>query len=81
MIAEARSRRKGLARAALDIMIHYAITELECSKFVAKIGDSNQASLALFAKLGFKQVNYSKVFQEVSSMTISLFGKVRHVVT
>ena len=65
MIAEKRSRRKGLARQALQMMMQYAIRELKCTKFVAKIGDTNQASLSLFENLGFHQVKHSKVFQEV----------------
>ena len=65
MVAEERSRRKGLASEAVRIMIHFAVKELNCSKFVAKIGDTNHASLSLFKRLGFHEVSYSKVFKEV----------------
>jgi len=65
MIAEERSRGRGLATQALRAMMYYAGTKLQCTKFVAKIGEANKASLALFQKLGFKQVNYSKIFKEV----------------
>ena len=65
MIAEERSRGRGLASQALRSMIYYAATRLKCTKFVAKIGEANKASLGLFHKLGFKQVNYSEIFKEV----------------
>ncbi|QDZ17737.1 N-acetyltransferase [Chloropicon primus] len=65
MIAEDKSRRKGLALEAVRMMIRYAATELKCTKFVAKIGESNLASLSLFNKLGFREVKRVEVFNEV----------------
>lgn len=35
------------------------------TRFVAKIGFANEASQALFAKLGYKAVKRSEVFKEV----------------
>ncbi len=38
--------------------------ELKKTIFVAKIKDDNNASIALFEKIGFVKVSESKVFQE-----------------
>ena len=66
MIAEERSQRRGLATEALRAMILYAVLDLGCTGFVAKITVSNTPSLALFKKLGFTQIsNNSAIFQEV----------------
>ena len=35
-------------------------------KFQVKIGDKNQSSLKLFAKLGFMQVSHSQIFHEAT---------------
>ena len=55
MIAEPRSRRRGLAQEALRLMMAYAAESLGCRRFVAKIGQANVASLGLFRKLGFRE--------------------------
>lgn len=47
MIAERGSRRKGLAREALTMMMDYCSRELSTSRFVAKIKDHNGASCAV----------------------------------
>ena len=66
MIAEPEARRKGLGREALLLMIDYARTTLDMTKFVAKISFSNSPSLALFQRLGFKETSRSEVFKEVT---------------
>ena len=66
MVADGRSRRKGIAREALDAMMRYAVTSLDVAKFRAKIGVDNAPSLALFDKLGFARVSYSEIFREVA---------------
>ena len=50
MIAEPRHRRHGFASEALKLMIHYATTQLEMTRFFAKIGAANLASIALFKR-------------------------------
>lgn len=65
MIAENRSRRKGLATEALELMMLYGITELGIRKFYAKIGAGNAPSLSLFERLGFEDVKFSEIFNEV----------------
>lgn len=64
MIAEPAHRRKGLAREALQMMIGYGTTKLKLTRFFAKIGESNAASLQLFKSLHFKEVAYVKAFGE-----------------
>jgi RimJ/RimL family protein N-acetyltransferase len=50
MIAEPRYRRCGLAREALKLMIHYGINQLKLTRFFAKIGEKNVASIELFKR-------------------------------
>jgi RimJ/RimL family protein N-acetyltransferase len=52
MIAEAESRRGGLATEALRLFMAYAVRHLGIGRFVAKIGSKNAASLALFSGNG-----------------------------
>lgn len=66
MVAEASCRRRGVASQALLLMMHYAARELGTRRFVAKIGEDNGPSLALFRKLGYAEVGRSAVFREVT---------------
>ncbi|KAJ3117619.1 N-acetyltransferase 9 [Physocladia obscura] len=68
MIAEPSMRRKGIALEALQLLMHYAVTNIpSIHTFVAKISLKNNASRALFTKkLGFVQVSISEVFGEVT---------------
>lgn len=66
MVAEAASRRRGLAREALTLLMAYAISALNITRFVAKIGEANLASVALFRGLGYVEVGRSEVFKEVT---------------
>ncbi|ESQ36978.1 hypothetical protein EUTSA_v10002661mg [Eutrema salsugineum] len=66
MIAESKSRGKGIGKESVLMMMAYAIKNLEIHKFTAKIGDSNTASLSLFRKLGFEDSSYSGIFKEVT---------------
>jgi RimJ/RimL family protein N-acetyltransferase len=50
MIAEASFRRKGCAREALKLMMHYAVTQLKMKRFFAKIGEANTSSIELFKR-------------------------------
>ncbi|CAM9717515.1 unnamed protein product [Sphacelaria rigidula] len=64
MVAEERWRRKGLAREALLMIMRYGLDELGAKTFYCKIGDANQASRALFDKLGYARHAYVEVFKE-----------------
>ncbi|TFY79103.1 hypothetical protein EWM64_g4903 [Hericium alpestre] len=76
MIAEPAYRRQGLAQCALEMLLAYATARalgpaeampfpLVASHFVARIGASNAASIALFERLGFEIVRHVEVFDEV----------------
>lgn len=67
MIAMSSSRRKGYGIEALQIFISYAseMLSLPPSSFFAKIGTSNEGSIQLFERLGFKKGKISIVFEEV----------------
>ncbi|ESR60970.1 N-acetyltransferase domain-containing protein [Citrus sinensis] len=64
MIAEPKSRGKGLAKDAVLMMMAYAVENFGIHVFRAKIGESNGASLRLFQKLGFEDISYSEIFKE-----------------
>ncbi|KAK7401222.1 hypothetical protein VNO78_12545 [Psophocarpus tetragonolobus] len=66
MIAEPKSRRKGLAKESVMMMMTFAIDKLGINIFQVKIGESNGASLDLFKNLGFVQTSYSSIFKEVT---------------
>ncbi|KAK7316527.1 hypothetical protein RJT34_00060 [Clitoria ternatea] len=66
MIAEPKSRRKGLAKESVLMMMAFAVENLGINIFRVKIGESNGASLDLFKKLGFVQTSYSNIFKEVT---------------
>lgn len=67
MIAEQQARRKGIATHAVLLMMAFAHEHLPAiDEFVAKILNSNTASVALFEKkLGFEEFRRVKAFGEV----------------
>ncbi|KAF8718074.1 hypothetical protein HU200_025551 [Digitaria exilis] len=66
MIAEHRSRGRGIGQEAILLMMTFAVEKYGIHTFRAKISESNTASLKLFRKLGFKDASYSLVFKEVT---------------
>ena len=64
MIAEKQFTRKGIATEALSIMMIYGAKCLGVHRYFAKISESNVASMSLFSKLGYREVNYVAAFQE-----------------
>ncbi|KAI3789432.1 hypothetical protein L2E82_02227 [Cichorium intybus] len=66
MIAEPKSRGKGLGKESVLMMAVFAIDNHKINTFRVKIGDSNEASLNMFRKLGFKEVSHSVIFKEVT---------------
>nr|CAD1837715.1 unnamed protein product [Ananas comosus var. bracteatus] len=66
MIAEPKSRGKGLGEESILMMMAFAVENYRIQTFRAKIGESNTASLKLFRKLGFLDASYSEVFKEVT---------------
>ena len=65
MIAEARFRRRGFAGEAVRALLRYGAEALGLRRFVAKVGEQNAPSLALFAKLGFREAKRVAAFEEV----------------
>ncbi|XP_020241691.1 N-acetyltransferase 9-like protein isoform X2 [Asparagus officinalis] len=66
MIAEPKSRGKGLGKESVLMMMEFAVDKYGIQTFCVKIGETNTASLGLFRKLGFKDASYSEVFKEVT---------------
>lgn len=66
MIAESKSRGKGLGKESVLMMMGFAVKNLGIHSFRVKIGDSNEGSLSLFKKLGFEETSYSEIFKEVT---------------
>ncbi|KAI3525306.1 hypothetical protein L1887_03998 [Cichorium endivia] len=66
MIAEPKSRGKGLGKESVLMMAVFAIENHKINTFRVKIGDTNEASLNMFRKLGFKEVSHSLIFKEVT---------------
>lgn len=64
MIAEEKSRRKGLAQETLELIIKWAQEKLEIKTFVAKIQHDNIGSIKLFKKIGFVEREYVESFKE-----------------
>ena len=65
MIAETKSRRRGLALHALKMLMAYAEIQIGVQTFVAKILEENAASISLFSKLGFKEFRRIAAFKEI----------------
>ncbi|KAJ0112740.1 hypothetical protein Patl1_01873 [Pistacia atlantica] len=66
MIAELKSRGKGLAKESVLMMMSHAVENYGINIFRAKIGKSNGPSLSLFRKLGFEDISYSEIFKEMT---------------
>uniref|UniRef100_A0A8C9G5L4 Alpha/beta-tubulin-N-acetyltransferase 9 n=1 Tax=Pavo cristatus TaxID=9049 RepID=A0A8C9G5L4_PAVCR len=66
MIAEPSYRGRGFGKEATLMMMSYGVTDLGITKFEAKIGQENEASICMFKKLHFKEVSVNSVFQEVT---------------
>lgn len=67
MVALTSSRRQGYAFASLKHFLQYAsaILSLPPSAFFARISTSNEGSIALFERLGFKRGKVVEVFAEM----------------
>ena len=72
MCAEPAYRRRGVAYAALQMMLSYATDPsspaplpVPKERLVVRIGEKNEASIRLFEKLGFAVTKRVAVFEEV----------------
>ncbi|XP_075025804.1 alpha/beta-tubulin-N-acetyltransferase 9 isoform X2 [Calonectris borealis] len=59
-------RGRGFGKEAALMMMSYGVRNLGITKFEAKIGQENEASICMFKKLHFKEVAVNSVFQEVT---------------
>lgn len=59
-----KSRKKGIAREALLLMMRYGTQHLQIEHFVAKILQENEPSQKLFASLNYVQTKFVKAFGE-----------------
>ena len=80
MIAEERFRRQGVASEALRMMMRYAMETLGIRRFFCKIGEANEASIALFTHLGYTVCNRVEAFKEVELELVVDAPGVRDVV-
>jgi len=64
MVAEPKSRQKGIAKESLFLFMKFCFNELKIDTFTAKILDTNPISIKLFDSLHFKKIKYVQVFQE-----------------
>ncbi|KAG5545745.1 hypothetical protein RHGRI_018035 [Rhododendron griersonianum] len=60
------SRGKGIGKESVLMLMAFAVENFSIHIFRAKIGESNEASLLMFRKLGFMEVSHSEIFKEVS---------------
>jgi RimJ/RimL family protein N-acetyltransferase len=65
MVAEKRFRRMGIASQVIDFVIRICKECLGLKEIVAKIGQENVASIGLFRKKGFVEVQRVEDFQEI----------------
>lgn len=66
MIAEESCRRKGLAKASVELIVWFTHMKKKIDRFFCKISSKNTASLALFQeKLGWTKCGYTECFDEV----------------
>jgi len=64
MIAEEKSRRKGIATEAVSLILDFARKHFELKQFIAKIQHDNDSSIKLFKKSGFVETEYIEQFKE-----------------
>jgi len=62
MIADRQHRRKGLAREAVCLALRFGFEILKMTRFVAKIMDSNTASLTFFRNMSFEMYEHDEDF-------------------
>jgi diamine N-acetyltransferase len=66
IIYEPHLRRRGYATQAVQRLIHYATTTLHLHQLCCSVAESNEASLALFRKLGFEVSGIRKDWRKTS---------------
>jgi RimJ/RimL family protein N-acetyltransferase len=62
MIAEKEYRGMGIAKKILEIVERFASAKYHKNLIIAKIKKGNLASIKLFEKAGYKEINYNSKF-------------------
>lgn len=66
MIVDKANRGSGFGSEAVMLIMNYSFQKLDNLQcFFVKIDDHNEASVAMFKKLGFVQYKYVKAFKQV----------------
>lgn len=60
VIMESEDRNKGVGTEALELLLDYAFSTLNLRQVYANVGEDNELSLHLFAKLGFQEIGIKK---------------------
>lgn len=63
IIIDKKYRRQGFGKEALDLISHYAFSNLKINKLYAKINSSNESSISLFRSTGFALFKTDTQFQ------------------
>lgn len=66
MIAERNAHGLRFGWDSMLLMLKYGQQYLNCSKFIAKIGFSNEKSINMFRKMQFSEISRSNVFEEIT---------------
>merc|ERR1712098_339699 len=66
MVAEKGHRGQGLGWESMLLMLRFGVKKLGIQIFEAKIKMSNNASIKMFQKIGFKEISRSDVFEEIT---------------
>lgn len=67
IISDKQGRGKGYAKEAIDLLSDYAFAHLHIHQLYANIAEDNENSIALFSKLGFKEIGIKKDWLKTST--------------
>ncbi|CAD8073144.1 unnamed protein product [Paramecium sonneborni] len=65
MIGNKNARRQGFAEEAIKMMMSFGLQQYKKTKYIAKIKDSNEGSIKLFQKVGYKEIKKLPQFEEI----------------
>lgn len=65
MVAEQMRRRRGIGSNALKLLMQYGQEELQVKRFIAKVLDDNEPSIALFKRLDYDVKCLVECFNEI----------------
>lgn len=68
VISSETNRNSGIGSEAVQLVIHYAFSQLQLHQLYANIGSDNEISLQLFTKFGFQQIGTKKDWIKVNNV-------------